>query len=76
MILTYISSNQIFISDQSEECNIMIYICSNNRGNILTVIFVTVLVWESDVINVLSSFSYVRNTVLNGIISSTSKSVI
>ena len=52
MTSTYISSNHIGILDQNEKCNIMIYNRVNDRDNILTVIFVIVLVWELDVMDI------------------------
>ena len=42
----------MFLLDQNEKCNIMIYIRGNNRDNILTVTFVIVLVWELDVVDI------------------------
>ena len=61
MISTYINPNQIFILEQNEKCNIIIYIRSNNRGSILTVIFVIIVVWELDVVDIFKciiQFSY------------------
>ena len=52
MISRYIIPNQIFVLDQNEKCNIIIYIRGNIRGNILTVIFVIILVWELDLVDI------------------------
>ena len=52
MISTYISANQIFSLDLDKKRYIVIYIRDNDLNDMLTVIFVIVLVWNLDVMDV------------------------